>query len=175
MYPRQKVVFVFFERILISSEVAGGRCQLVALMFIFDWMDDLSCKYCRNWLLLMPNTWNKWGNKTKVLVWKICLKCVMSLSANVWMLRVFLLLKKSELFQIWVKINGEVCDFVKFPPGRQSPGYCYCFETLVDWLRNGMSEIWMSWHVFCLMSKQVLSECLGCVHLCMYCSWFARK
>lgn len=83
----------------------------------------------------------------------------------------FLLLRKSGLFQIGVRLDGERIEFVilwNFHQADRAEDIVVTLKhgwRLIDWLINGISEIRMSLQKVCSMSNQVLSEGLGCVHL----------
>lgn len=36
------------EEMLMNVETVGGRSKFIFLFFIVDWMDDETCRYCRN-------------------------------------------------------------------------------------------------------------------------------
>lgn len=63
----------FRDGMLTKSDIAGGSSRFVALMFIFARTEDLICRYFKNSLLLMPNSWANCGNVVNVLDLKICL------------------------------------------------------------------------------------------------------
>lgn len=47
-------MFFFEEQMFISSQDAEARSGTITAKLSFDWMDDLSCRYSRKCLLLMP-------------------------------------------------------------------------------------------------------------------------
>lgn len=47
-------MFFFEEQMFISSQDAEARSGTITAKLSFDWMDDLSCRYSRICLLLMP-------------------------------------------------------------------------------------------------------------------------
>lgn len=57
----------FFGEMLTKSDIAGGSSKFVTLMFIFARTEDLSCRYFKNSLLPMPNSWANCGNVVNVL------------------------------------------------------------------------------------------------------------
>ncbi len=38
----------FEEEMLMNVKTEGGRSKFIFLLFIVDWMDDETCRYCRN-------------------------------------------------------------------------------------------------------------------------------
>lgn len=63
---------------LTKSAIACGSSKFVALMFIFARTEDLSCRYFKNSLLPMPNSWANFGNVVNVLDLKIWLMWVIT-------------------------------------------------------------------------------------------------
>lgn len=97
---------------LTKSDIAGGSSKFVALMFIFARTEDLSCRYFKNSLLPMPNSWANCGNVVNVLDLKIWLMWVIPFSAHVRKFSIFLLLIKSRLFHRGVRLDGASIEFV---------------------------------------------------------------
>ena len=126
--------------------------KLADLILILVWMKDLTCRNSRKWFSPMPYFWTKWGNVSRVLLWKICLRCIIPLLIHDVKFIGFLFIKKSGLFQRWV---GAIAVLVI----RWNSHQAVRVEAIVGFLKwNGLWTVDQKYGFLCIMFALCLSK-----------------
>lgn len=174
-------VSFFLDLILKSSEGIGKRSRFIFLVLYADRTEDYNWRNSKYCVLLMPNLWTRCGNETSVLFWKMCCNCVMPFSAHVRNCRGVLSIRRSGLFQIGLSLDGAYVELVTLWNFHQAVrvedivehlkhGWCF-----IEALQKGKAEIGMFWQNISSMSRPVLFDGVGCVHLYIYCKLIDNK